>query len=50
VPWDFLNIKVEKIVYPKIDPFSDDGDVTDLLPKKPIFVNSPKLDMKKKDN
>ena len=42
------NLKVEKIVYPKIDPFSDEGDVTDLLPKKPIFVNSPKLDMKKK--
>lgn len=35
-------LKVEKIVYPQIDPFSDDGDVKDLLPKKPIFVNSPK--------
>ena len=39
-------LKVEKIVYPQIDTFSDDGDAKDLLPKKPIFVNSPKKEIR----
>lgn len=29
-------LKVEKIVYPRIDEFADDGDIADLLPKKLI--------------
>ncbi|MBY0415806.1 MAG: hypothetical protein K2Q18_16660 [Bdellovibrionales bacterium] len=36
-----LNTKtmsVEKIVYPKIDPMSDSGDVKDLFPKKEVRV------------
>ena len=38
-----LNTKhmmVEKIVYPNVDPYSDDGNTQDLLPKKRVFINS----------
>lgn len=38
------NGKVEKIVYPKVDPFTDKGDVKDLLPK-PIY-QAPKVPAK----
>jgi len=30
-------MKVTKIVYPKIDPLSDTGDIKDLLPKKKVL-------------
>jgi len=50
-----LNIKsgkVEQIVYPNIDPFSDDGEIEDLLPKKRLFyplkkLKSPEMAIKK---
>lgn len=40
---DKKNLKVEKIVYPKIDQFDDQGNVDDLLPKAPIEVNPAKI-------
>lgn len=30
-------MKVEKIIYPNIDPFTDNGDIKDLLPKKKVL-------------
>lgn len=32
------SMKVERIVYPKLDPFMDRGTHKDLLPKRPIFI------------
>ena len=40
-----LNIKtgeVDQIVYPNINPYSDDGDIEDLLPKKRLFYPTKK--------
>lgn len=39
------SLKVEKIIYPKIDPFADEGNVEDLLPRKP--VNQLPVEIKK---
>ncbi len=35
---DTQKMRVDKIVYPKIDPYADDGDEQDLLPKKDILA------------
>lgn len=35
--------KVEKIEYPNIDPYSDDGNISDLLPKKRVFIRSQEV-------
>jgi hypothetical protein len=32
------SMNVERIVYPKIDPFSDRGTHKDLLPRKPVYI------------
>lgn len=43
------SLKVEKIVYPKVDPFTDKGEEKDLLPKpmlKPLPKPKPKLKKK----
>ncbi len=34
------HLNVEKIEYPNVDPYSDDGNINDLLPKKKIFIRS----------
>lgn len=36
-----MNLKVDKIIYPKIDPFADEGDEKDLLPKKRVKTLAP---------
>lgn len=33
-------LSVDRIEYPNIDPYSDDGVISDLLPKKRIFINN----------
>ena len=41
-----LNVKtgtVEQITYPNIDPFSEDGEIEDLLPKKRLYIAPKKL-------
>ena len=35
-------MNVEKIKYPNIDPYADKGDVKDLLPKSPVYIESVK--------
>lgn len=35
------NLKVEKVEFPKIDPFADEGDVKDLLPRSIIVKEKP---------
>jgi hypothetical protein len=32
------SLKVDKIIYPKIDPFADEGKDQDLLPRKELFI------------
>jgi len=33
-------LNVEKIEYPNVDPYSDDGSINDLLPKKRVFIKT----------
>jgi hypothetical protein len=42
------SLRVEKIVYPKVDPFTDEGHLKDLLPKKPVYIKEKRLPQKKK--
>lgn len=32
--------RVERIVYPSVDPYSDTGEIEDLLPKERVFIRS----------
>jgi hypothetical protein len=34
------HLNVEKIEYPNIDPYSDEGNINDLLPKRRVFIKS----------
>ena len=38
---DRNKLQVERIVYPNIDPFDDEGDINDLFPKKRITISYP---------
>jgi hypothetical protein len=38
--------KVDKIVYPKIDIYDDEGTFEDLLPKAPVFIKEKKKEPK----
>ncbi len=31
-------MKVAKIIYPKIDPLADEGELEDLFPKKKLYL------------
>jgi len=37
------NLKVEKIIYPNIDPFADEGKEADLLPRKLVPITPLKV-------